>query len=146
LNFRSTEIPTISVSHSWENISDSHDMQIESGISSSASCSSIDTQVPAVASDDTDRVEQNQETGKKLVKKSSSFGLFDFLPIFPKKAKEKHLSDEKLLSDSLTSSYICDAAGHFAVAQQFESCGEFPRAFSSYKAGIKVLLTGVQSK
>ncbi|CAG7725068.1 unnamed protein product, partial [Allacma fusca] len=72
-------------------------------------------------------------------------GFFDFLPIFPKMAEQKKVSEEKLFSDSLTSSYICEAAGHFAVAQQNESNGELPNALESYKEGIKILLVGGQN-
>ena len=72
-------------------------------------------------------------------------GFFDFLPMFPKKAEEKKVSDEKLLADSLNASYICEAAGHFAVGQQQESIGDLESALEAYKEGITILLAGGQS-
>jgi hypothetical protein len=80
-------------------------------------------------------------------KRSNVLGFFDFLPIFPKREeKARRTSEEKLLSESLTASYICEAAGHFAVAKQYESNELFSEAFTSYKEGIRILLIGAKSK
>ena len=77
--------------------------------------------------------------------RSTVFGLLDFLPIFPRKEeKAKKAAEEKLLSESLSSSYFCEAAGHFAVAKQSESNEQYSEAFSCYKEGIRILLSGAK--
>jgi len=79
------------------------------------------------------------------ISSSRKFGILDFLPKFPKRDKDVKVSEEKLLSQALTSSYICEAAGHFAVAQDSESNGDYEQAFTSYKEGIRILLAGAKS-
>ena len=69
-------------------------------------------------------------------------GFFDFLPNFPKRGVK--VSEEQMLSQALSSSYICEAAGHFAVAQDNESNENYDDAFCSYKEGIRILLAGVK--
>lgn len=130
--------PSLPVPKSAEHSSQAQELdnRPESGISSSASCSSLDTQI---MSDKEPALVDKHDTYKA----HSSSGLFEFLPIFPTKFKEK---SEKLFSDSLSSSYICEAAGFFAVAQQYESSGDYRHAFSSYKEGIRILLEGAQGK
>ncbi|ODM99713.1 Ribosomal protein S6 kinase delta-1 [Orchesella cincta] len=80
-------------------------------------------------------------------RKTNGFGLFDFLPLFPKKAKPKAQEKEKLeveKRNSLSVGYICEAAGHFAVAQFHESNADYTDAFNAYKEGVRVLLAGAQ--
>lgn len=82
-------------------------------------------------------------------KKSNGFGLFGLLPLFPKKSKKKEeipKSEEKckVKGELLSVGYICEAAGHFAVAQFHESNTDYQEAFTAYKEGIRVLLAGAQ--
>ncbi len=53
---------------------------------------------------------------------------------------------EKIKKTSLSVGYICEAAGHFAVAQFHESNSDYQHAFTAYKEGIRVLLAGAQGK
>lgn len=79
----------------------------------------------------------------KSIGNYSGFNLFDFLPIFTK--KQDKATCEQNLSDSLSSSYVREAAGHFSVAHHHESNLEYALAFEAYTEGIRILLEGAQS-
>lgn len=129
------------------------------------SCSSLNTLpgfTPSSTDDVVDSAQKNVPSSSRggfftlSRKKSSGFGLFDFLPLFPKKSKKKKsVSQEKedikpvepvetIQKTSLSVGYICEAAGHFAVAQFHESNTDYENAFNAYKEGIRVLLAGAQ--
>ncbi|CAL8139492.1 unnamed protein product [Orchesella dallaii] len=118
------------------------------------SCSSLDALPgfsPSTESEPTPSKVSSGSSNRGLFslprRKPSGFGLFDFLPLFPKKTKQKPQEKEKLETEkrnSLSVGYICEAAGHFAVAQFHESNADYQDAFNAYKEGIRVLLTGAQ--
>lgn len=119
------------------------------------SCSSLDTLPGFTPTECGGASEHKVEsfTGRGIFslprRKPNGFGLFDFLPLFPKKSKKKSERPkedvkEKEKKDSLSVGYICEAAGHFAVAQFHESNMDFQDSFLSYKEGIRVLLAGAQ--
>lgn len=128
------------------------------------SCSSLNT-LPGFtpSSDIVESVQKDKPSSSRGLftltrKKSNGFGLFDFLPLFPKKSKKKsaekeeekkpneEVTVEKIKKTSLSVGYICEAAGHFAVAQFHESNSDYRNAFSAYKEGIRVLLAGAQGR
>jgi len=109
---------------------------------SSISCLSLDTLTTRKAfnpSSSSKNQNSNGTPGKKLL--PNGFGLFDFLPIF---AKEKKEVTSPSLAESLSTPYICEAAGHFTVAHNYESNGELQSALDAYKEGIQVLLDGAK--
>jgi len=84
----------------------------------------------------------------KVKKSANGFGLTSLLPSFSKKSDQSKnkLSDDKNLAESLTSSYICQAAGYFTVAQHHESNADLEPALAAYKEGIQILLSGGKGK
>lgn len=115
-----------------------------SRITNSVSCLSLDTMPLNKTLRDFKDADANSQSTKIEKKKPNGFGFFDFLPIFAKKQESK-VENEKVLAESLTAAYICEAAGYFAVANHYESNSDYDSAFESYKEGIQTLLTGAQS-
>lgn len=130
------------------------------------SCSSLDTLPGFTAASEeaasSSNSKSNPSTSRSIFtlprRKPSGFGFFDFLPLFPKKSGKQEPAKEKeatlppaemektrvTKTASLSVGYICEAAGHFAVAQFHESNADYQNAFNSYKEGINVLLEGAQ--
>jgi hypothetical protein len=134
-------------------VQDSHSSETaKSFVPNSISCLSLDTlttrktfRTPSTSNVSVSSSHTNSKTSTS--KKLNGFSFFDFLPIFAKdKKEESEGTSQKLLAESLSTPYVCEAAGHFTVAHHHESNGEYNAALDCYTEGIKVLLEGAKCK